>query len=409
MMIPKLDEYKERWDFTSDSAIKPGLASMEAALEKLGNPEKALKVIHISGTNGKGSTVQLMEAILRAHHYSVGSFTSPAIKDLHDQICYNGHPATSQMVDTAFQQMKEAGLSGQLTDFELLTVVSFLILKELKPDYMLIETGMGGLLDSTNVVTPIVSVITTIAIDHTQFLGKTLAEIAHHKAGIIKEEVPVVTGRLPIEAQTVVKNIARKNKASFKMYGDDFYIEEKPMEVFKGTETIVLCERKMKGNHQRMNTAVAIETLLNAGIELVVDQVQIALANTQLAHRFEEVLPNVFLDGAHNPAAARALKETIETEFPGKKVDFIMGMLKTKDLKGSLDELLPVAASFTFITFDHSDAASGDALMQICHHDNKKVIQVVDGTITFDKNDSATKVIAGSLYLLIDLKFVIED
>lgn len=408
-MIPKLDAYKKRWDFTSDAAIKPGLTSIETALKQLGNPEQTLKVIHISGTNGKGSTIQLMESILRAHHYSVGSFTSPAIKDLHDQICFNGEPVSSEMVDVAFQQMKEAGLSGQLTDFELLTVIAFLILKQLNPDYMLIETGMGGLLDSTNVVTPIVSVITTIALDHIQFLGSTLTEIAHHKAGIIKEGVPVITGKLPLEAELVVKRIAKEHHASLKMYGDAFYIEESPNELFVGSEKIALYERKMKGNHQRMNTAVAIEALFNAGVELTEDHVRSALATTQLAHRFEEILPNVFLDGAHNPAAARALRETIETEFPGEKVDFMIGMLKTKDVKGCLDELLPVAASFSFITFDHPDAASANILMQNCHHENKKVIQLVDGSIAFDKDNHVTKVISGSLYLLMDLKFRIED
>ena len=147
-----------------------------------------------------------MEAILNEHGFSTGVFSSPALIDIHDQIRIDGEPITKEELDESFRIMKEAGLSGLLTDFELLTVAAFLTFERLKPDYVLLETGMGGKLDSTNVVKPLVSVITSIALDHTAFFGNTLAQVAEQKAGIIKEGIPVVTGPLPMEALTVVQS-----------------------------------------------------------------------------------------------------------------------------------------------------------------------------------------------------------
>lgn len=170
-MIPKMREYKERWQIKSDDSIKPGLEAIQKALRLIGNPEQELKVIHVTGTNGKGSTIAFMESVLKEHGYSTGVFSSPAIIDIHDQIRIDGVPISEAELNKSFEKMKRAGLSGLLTDFELLTVAAFVTFECLQPDYVLLETGMGGLLDSTNVVTPIVSVITSIAVDHEAFLG----------------------------------------------------------------------------------------------------------------------------------------------------------------------------------------------------------------------------------------------
>lgn len=406
-MIPKLNEFKNRWHFKSEADIKLGLGAIENALKKLGHPERTLQIIHVSGTNGKGSTIQMMEAILQAHQYTTGSFTSPAIKDMYDQIRYNGQNVTSDQIDKTFQQMNAQNLSGTLTDFELLTVIAFLVFEALQLDYVFIETGMGGLQDSTNVVTPIASVMTSIALDHTQFLGTTIEEITAHKAGIIKKEVPIIVGDLPEEALPIVKKMAAKKHAPLKVYGEDFNLGEQEGEIFIGTSTFTLPERKMKGRHQRINTSIAIEALLSANIELKEACIQKALANTQLAHRFEEILPDVFLDGAHNPAAARALRETIEEEFPGEKVDFIIGMLKGKDIRGTIDALIPVARTFTFIQFDHPDAATVEELLGNCKHDKKQVTKRIDGSIILNKEKGVRLIVTGSLYFLANLSFKI--
>ena len=302
-MIPKMNVYKKRWGIDSDDSIKPGLEAVQEALVKMGSPEKQLQVIHVTGTNGKGSTIAFMEAILKEHGLSTGVFSSPAIIDIHDQIRINGEVITEEELDKSFQAMKEAGLSGLLTDFELLTVAAFTTFKRLAPDYVLLETGMGGLLDSTNVVIPLVSVITSIALDHTAFLGTTVAEVARHKGGIIKKGIPVVTGPLlEEEALKVVRAISNQQGSPLFMYGEQFCMKD---DVFNGTETFQLAGRKMKGYHQGVNAAVAIQALFSSGIRLNEEAVSRAVAITQLAHRFQEISPGVFMDGAHNPAAAK--------------------------------------------------------------------------------------------------------
>lgn len=396
-MIPKLDEYKERWELISDDSIKPGLESIQKALAAVGNPEKKGQVIHVAGTNGKGSTIAFMEAILKEQGFSTGVFSSPALIDIHDQIRIDGEPISKEELDESFLKMKEAGLSGLLTDFELLTVAAFITFERLEPDYVLLETGMGGKLDSTNVVLPLVSVITSIALDHTAFLGDTLAQVAGQKAGIIKKEVPVVIGPLPLEAQNVVQQVANEKGSPLYVYGEHFKMEENR---FIGNETIQLVERKMKGEHQGINAAVAIESLRTAGVRLENRAVQQAIATVQLAHRFEEISSGVFVDGAHNPDAAKRLADTIRSEFPGEEVDFVIGMLKGKDIEKTLNELVPVAASFTFVSFPHAGAASGEELMRHCQHKVKRATDELCGTMILDKSCDRKKIVTGSLYLL---------
>ncbi len=396
-----MKEYKERWGIISDDAIKPGLEAIQKVLQLIGNPEKTLNVIHVSGTNGKGSTIAFMESVLKEHGYSTGVFSSPAIFDIHDQIRLNGTPISEKELNQTFNEMTE--LSGMLTDFELLTVAAFISFKRFQPDYVLVETGMGGLLDSTNVITPIVSVITSIALDHTAFLGSTLHEVAVHKSGIIKKGIPVVTGPLPTEAMQVVSQVAAEKGSLLQIYGKDFSMEND--ERFKGQQNIKLRGRKMKGEHQGINAAIAIQALLIAGVPLSEDDTGIGIVNTSIPHRFQEIEPGIFLDGAHNPAAARVLVNTIKSEFPNEKVDFVIGMLKGKDIKGTLDELIPVAESFTFITFPHKEAASGDELMAKCNFENKKVLVARGNTIELCRKINNKCIVTGSLYLLASLKY----
>jgi len=389
-----MNVYKKRWDLKSEDNIKPGLDAIQRALEKVGNPERHLKVIHVTGTNGKGSTIAFMEAILKEHDCTTGVFSSPAMIDTHDQIRIKGNPISELELNLSFKTMKDAGLSGMLTDFELLTVAAFVTFARLKPQYVLLETGMGALLDSTNVVTPLVSVITTIALDHTAFLGSTIEEVAFHKAGIIKPAVPVVTGPLQEDALQVVRTVAKAQGSPLFIYGEPS---------FKEVNDFQLINRQMKGEHQIRNAAVAIEALRVAGIKLDDKKIGQGVSAAKLANRFEEVSPGVFLDGAHNPAAAKALAETIRTEFPGEKVDFVIGMLRGKDIKRTLAELIPVAASFTFITFSHPQAATGEELMDDCDFNEKRVTNENSSTILLITDTKHKKIVTGSLYLLATL------
>ncbi|WP_432358362.1 bifunctional folylpolyglutamate synthase/dihydrofolate synthase [Sporosarcina sp. UB5] len=400
-MIPKFDEYKERFEVDSDDVIKPGLDSIRAALSKVGNPEKSLQVIHVTGTNGKGSTIAFMESILRESGFTTGVFSSPALVDVHDQIRINGEPISPEEMDKTFVVMKEAGLSGTLTDFELLTVAAFITFERIAPDYVLLECGMGGSMDSTNVVKPLVCTITSIALDHVGFLGETIEEIAYHKAGIIKEDTPIVVGPLQNEAMHVIHEKASSANSKLVRYGNGFSVVQDEF-ISKKTH-VSIGKRTMIGPHQAINAALAIESLLQAGVTLNERSIAKGVATASLPYRFQQIAEGVYVDGAHNPAAAKMLTETIKSEFPGEKVDFVIGMLKTKDIKNTLDELIPVAASFIFISFPHPQAATGDELMSSCQYNRKRVTKLEDDTIILRRENDRKRIVAGSLYLISSL------
>ncbi|PIC83856.1 folylpolyglutamate synthase/dihydrofolate synthase family protein [Sporosarcina sp. P1] len=400
-MIPKLDEYKKQFDIMSDDEIKPGLDAIEEALANVLNPEKDLRIIHVAGTNGKGSTIAVMEAVLQAHGFKTGVFSSPAILDVHDQIRINGKPITHEELEYVFEEMRAAGLSGMLTDFELLTAAAFLAFRNAEPDYVLLETGMGGKYDSTNVVTPLVSVITSIALDHTGFLGDTVEKIAAHKAGIIKPYIPVVIGELLQEAKEVVLAVAKTNKSLVRAYDEEFTMKQETTEIFSGMSTFEIPERNMKGPHQAINLAVALEALSMAGVPLKQDHVAKAIANVALPFRFQKLADHVYMDGAHNPAAARMLVRTIKEQFPGEKVDWVVGMLNTKDYQATLEILAPLANSFTFVDFPHAQAAKAEDLQAVCPIEASRVISFEEVDVKCSKK--YIKVVVGSLYLLSSL------
>ncbi|MFC7364699.1 MULTISPECIES: bifunctional folylpolyglutamate synthase/dihydrofolate synthase [Bhargavaea] len=352
-MIPKLDFYQKKHELTSADEIRPGLDAMEEALEKLGHPERGPRFIHIAGTNGKGSTVAFMEAIARAHGLQTGSFTSPAITDLHDQIRLDGRPITEKEADAAFAEMRKAGISGLLTDFELLTAAAFLIFKNHQPDLIFLEAGMGGRFDSTNVVVPEASVITSIALDHTGFLGNSIKEIAWHKAGILKRGVPGIIGQLPEEGLDEVKRCAQETGAPLRIYGRDF-------------QEVTGITTRLSGAHQAINLALAAEALKATGLVLDEHLLRKGAENAFVPGRFEEVLPGVYLDGAHNPAAAEALVRTIRERFGNEtQVNLMIGILARKDFRQVIRILEPVAASVTFVDFADADAAPAVMLAKL--------------------------------------------
>lgn len=403
-MIPKLEEYKKRVKITSDNEIKPGLAAIEHAMELLRSPQKELRAIHVAGTNGKGSTICFMESILHEAGISTGVFASPAMVDIHDQIRINGQNSTEEQLTTSFQTLKDAGLNGMLTDFELLTAAAFVTFNRLQPDVVLIECGMGGRFDSTNVLTPMVSVIPSIARDHIGFLGDSIEEIAWHKTGIFKEGVPAVCGKIPVEAEKVAEKVATEVSSPLLIYGQGFCMKEGNPEQFDGSQQLALPNRKMKGPHQAINAAVAIESLLKAGLNLPIEAIQTGIATAQLSYRFEEIAPGVFFDGAHNPAAALMLRRTIQEQLPGEKLDFVIGMMANKEIKETLDELIPVANSFSFINFNVPGAATAQYLYDQCEFGNKMAADIDCVSLILTKDPGVKKIVSGSLYLLNSLR-----
>lgn len=411
-MIPQFDRYKEKWSVQSDDVIKPGLTAIQEALSLVGNPEQQFQVVHIAGTNGKGSTLTFIEAIAKEHGLRVGKFMSPCILDVHDQIQVASLSITTGEMDGVFEQMHKAGLSGKLTDFELLTVVAFLHFVNSHVDVALIETGMGGLLDSTNVVTPIVSIIPSIALEHTKFLGNSIASIAHHKAGIIKQNRPVIIGEMPQEAKAAVYEESRKKNAHVLELGDQFYIEQSTTgEKYTNDEnglTLTILKRKMKGQHQASNMALAITAFFEVApalnIPVSLQSIIVGVQQATVLGRYEEVLPHIILDGAHNPASAEKLVATIHEDLPDTSVTFVVGILADKDVKAVLRHLEQVSDCFYFVDIDNPRAMPAEQLLQLSNAKEKYILQ---DCITFIKEQSQMQsktIVSGSLYLLAEIR-----
>lgn len=416
-MIPKLDEYKLKWDIKSDDSVQLGLNAIEDALHKLNNPHKQLKVVHVAGTNGKGSTITFLEQIARSHHFTVGKFMSPCVVDVHDQIQINGTPIEAEQLDFVFKRMKEAGLSGMLTDFELLTCAAFLHFAEQKVELVLVETGMGGRDDSTNVVFPMVSIIPSIALEHTNFLGHTIAEIAEHKAGIIKEKKPIIVGNLPEDAHHVIVQKAKQNKAPLKVIGRDFTIQETDHgEIYQYPEKGLKIEglkRSLLGKHQGDNLALAITAFVEiaemAHRDIEPELVRGAVLQAKLPSRFEEVLPNVYFDGAHNPASVEKLVDTIRDQFRGIPIRFVVGIVADKEAKTILQQLESVSDEFYFVNFSNRRAMKAKDLITFSKATKKEII---DDVFPFLKESTKRKgmtIVTGSLYLLAEIRKQLID
>ncbi len=411
-MIPNLNRYKEKWNVKSDAIIKPGLATIGEALIQVGNPENGLQIVHLAGTNGKGSTLTFLESIAKAHGLRVGKFMSPCIVDVHDQIQVEGQAITEAEMDRVFQQMQVADLSGKLTDFELLTVAAFLHFAASNVDIALIEAGMGGLLDSTNVVIPIVSIIPSIAIEHTKFLGNTIESITHHKAGIIKPYKPVIIGDLPQEAKEIIHKEAREKQSSVLELNQQFYVEqEKDGEIYdygKLGFRISKLSRSMKGAHQAHNMALAITAFFEVAADLDINvnknALQKGVKEAAILGRFEEILPYVILDGAHNPASVEKLIETIKYEFPGEQVAFVIGILADKDVQEILRLFEQVSDQFYFVDFNNSRAMSAQNMLELSGAPYKEVLVDYASFLQQQSERKLRTIVTGSLYLLTEVR-----
>jgi len=411
-MIPNLNRYKEKWNVKSDDIIKPGLAAIEEALIRVGNPEIRLQVVHLAGTNGKGSTLTFLESIAKAHGLRVGKFMSPCIVDVHDQIQVKGQAITEVEMDRVFQQMQAAGLSEKLTDFELLTVAAFLHFAASNVDIALIEAGMGGLLDSTNVVIPIVSIIPSIALEHTKFLGNTIESITHHKAGIIKPYKPVIIGDLPQEAKEIIYKEAREKESSVLELNQQFYVgQEKDGEIYdygKLGFRISKLSRSMKGAHQANNMALAITAFFEVAATLDINvnknALQKGVKEAAILGRFEEILPYVILDGAHNPASVEKLLETIKYEFPGEQIAFVIGILADKDVQEILQLFEQVSNHFYFVDFNNPRAMSAQNMLELSGAPYKEVLVDYASFLQQRSERKLRTIVTGSLYLLTEVR-----
>lgn len=401
-MIKGLGYYEDKFQVKSEQAIKPGLASMEKALRKLGNPERSTRFVHLAGTNGKGSTLTYVEALAMEHGMKVGSFLSPAIETVHDQLRLNGQAITKQQMEQVFERLQQANISSMCTEFELLTCAAFVFFEQQQVDIAVVEAGMGGRFDSTNVLQPLVSIIPSIALEHTNFLGDTIEKIAYHKAGIIKHDAPVVVGPVDMEALRVIKEQAVETNSQVDVLGETFSIVD--THYSDATYRIPNIEPGMLGQHQVQNAALAIRAFSYIK-KLDVQRVQRAIQRAKLPFRFERITNTLYFDGAHNPASARTLVKTIEQQFPNKEIHFVVGMLADKDVNRVLCTLETVSEHFVFVDVDNVRAMPAEQLYKRSKAKQKQVeIEIVPYLVQQVSNPDHITIVTGSLYLLATIR-----
>ncbi|MEG2772445.1 MAG: folylpolyglutamate synthase/dihydrofolate synthase family protein [Lactococcus sp.] len=353
--------------------IRPGLTRIEALLKLLGNPEKELSMLHIAGTNGKGSTVAFTRGILEQLGLTVATFTSPFIETFGERMAINGHPIPDEKLIKYVEQLKplveemdkDARLAG-ITEFEIITALAFRYFADEHVDVALIEVGLGGLLDSTNVIQPVATAITTIGMDHMDILGDTLEKIAAQKAGIIKPYTPLVTGKIADEALAVIAETAQTNQAKHYQYGIDYQVEILENERFnyKDDEIHLLnLEKSLLGLHQIDNAALAVKLTMvyahKVGLSLSEEAIRVGLRRTFWPARMEEVsqAPLTLLDGAHNVHAMQRLLENLKNEFSGRKITILFSALVTKDITEMIKMMQTVDNSKLILTtFDYPKA-----------------------------------------------------
>lgn len=354
--------------------IKLGLDTIGALLERTGSPERAYRSLHIGGTNGKGSTAAMAAAMLQAAGYRVGLYTSPHLVDFRERIQVNGVAIAEEQVVTWTDRLRSAASGSRSpTFFEFTTAMAFHHFAAQQVDVAVLEVGMGGRFDATNVVVPSVTAVTNIARDHEQYLGHDLASIAFEKAGIVKQSVPLVLGELGAEAARVIRGIAGDRQAPCRALGEHFRYHGEGRGAFafsgaRGSLGGLRCG--LEGEHQLANAACAVElvTLLaGAGLEVPESAIRQGLAGVRWEGRLEiaETRPILLLDGAHNPAAARVVALYLgqfRRVHPAARVIAIIGMMRDKDQTGFFRELAPVCDEFVVTEPSLPRAASADEL-----------------------------------------------
>ena len=323
------------------------LDRMRVLMAALGNPERRYAIIHVAGTKGKGSTSALMASALRASGYKTGLYTSPHLQDYVERIQIDGSSVSHAGLVELVEQVKGAvNRIPLLTTFEITTAMAFLCFAQQKVDAAVIEVGLGGRLDATNVVVPRVSVITSLSYDHMAVLGNTLTLIAGEKAGIIKPGIPVVSAPQVDEARVVLEKISAERRSALTMVGRDVQVETgehsldgQNLTVF--TPQPVRFHLPLLGAHQAVNAATAYTALRASGLKISEEAIRKGFAEVSWPCRFEVIQrePPVILDSAHNPDSFEKLAGTLEDYFPGKAIILIFGSSEDKDMAGMLNIL----------------------------------------------------------------------
>jgi dihydrofolate synthase/folylpolyglutamate synthase len=381
--MDKIENYPQALDFlfsfvdfslTHQEQIAPErfeLERMFQLMELLGNPQNLFSTIHIAGTKGKGSLAVHCTAALQASGLRTGLYTSPHLSDFRERIQVDGKMIPEGDFVSGMNVLREIApkLPG-VTSYELQTALAFWYFARMNVDCAAVEVGMGGRLDSTNILTPLVSVITNISYDHTGILGNTLAEIAGEKGGIIKTGVPVVSAPQHPEALAVIQQIATEKGSDLLIVGDSLAYRSVSADLGGQVFEVVTKEgtekefaTRLLGPHQIENAVTAFASLqsaVEAGLKITDDAIRVGFEQVRWPGRFEIFPgePTIVLDGAHNRQSARMLAETVREHFPGMKLAIIFGASADKDIAGIFAELLPLAGGLVLYQANHPRAAS---------------------------------------------------
>jgi len=403
--------------------IKLGLDTIRCILEGLGNPQDTYSCIHVAGTNGKGSIASSIASVLNASGYKVGLYTSPHLVSFNERICINNTPVSDENVVKACKAVNSVHYgSREPTFFEFATAMALHEFGQQNVDWAIIETGMGGRLDATNVIQPLVSVISNISVEHRMYLGNTIAQIAGEKGGIIKDATPVVIGAKQPAAVAVLENIAKRRLAPCYRYGKDFYVrrDKKGTFAYYGMETVWRdMQTSLMGEHQIDNAALVLavcEILNKSSVDIPVGKIKDGLMKTSWPGRLEIVStsPFILLDGAHNLAAAKKLSAFLSKQLPGRHITLVLGILDDKPYASMLRCLLPVCNSLILTCPEidrgvepqklYNAASSIISDIQIIPEVGKAVSRAIE-TLPPD----GAVCIAGSLYVVGEAKEALEE
>ena len=400
---------------------KFGLERIRAALEALGRPQDRLRFIHVAGTNGKGSVCAMIESALRADGLRTGLFTSPHLAEPTERIRIGGHPVAPGRFADAFnrvhrvvENLLEAGaLDLHTTYFETVTAMAMLIFAEEGVDRVVLEVGLGGRLDATNLVTPELCVITPVDFDHEAFLGKSLESIASEKAGILKAGVPAVFAEQRPEAARVLEDRAAAlgitvwRTADWRTRGLELDSRSSRFVLVNGSELHIQCS--LAGEHQVRNAVTAAVALLRLGASH--HSIEAGIAATEWPGRLERVRdhPEIILDGAHNPAGARALAAYIDRFYAGRCVRLIYGAMRDKAIAEISGILFPRAHQVVVTAPRQSRAFSPEAMLEVSAHPNLATAATIENALEQVRDAPPADVIfvTGSLFLVAEARAIL--
>lgn len=434
-------EAQQYLDDLQQHKLKLGLEAMENFLETVSRPDKKLHFVHVAGTNGKGSVSVNIVTILAHAGYRVGLFTSPHLSSVRERFRINGDYISEKEFAEYATQVRKALGKEKITYFEFTTALALLWFADAGVDLVVLETGLGGRLDATNVVSPLISIITNVSMDHEVYLGHDLRSIAYEKAGIIKSGVPLITGVADDDSRVVVNERCEVLDVPMFLYGRDFYADEKEVSWSWHSCSEQLQPRYyadlrcgMKGDYQRHNSSLAVAAialLQGHGFTVSEDAVRDGLRHVHWPGRLEHIVLErqtrirraedqsegdvlrYIIDGAHNPAGVASLVSTLEREYSYDRLIVLWGAMEDKDLRLTVPPVAELASLMIITKPQGERAAAPEMLKEILpqHHQKQcHIIADVHRALDFAEQQAGCDdliVIAGSLYLIGEIRFLL--